>query len=61
MNQILLFFKNLNEKIKQDLDIYKIKINNKKSILKKIIALIKIIKRSFLIKQSKLQTRKKDI
>ena len=53
MNQILLFFKNLNEKIKQDLDIYKIKINNKKSILKKIIVLIKTIKISFLIETIK--------
>ena len=48
INQILLPSKNLSEKIKQDLDIHKIKTNNKKSISKETTAPIETIKRSLL-------------
>ena len=48
-----MFFENLNEKIKQDLDIYEIEINDEKFVLEEIIVLIKIINRFFLIETIK--------
>ena len=59
INQTLLSSENLSKKINQDLNIYKIKTNNKKFILEKTIISTKIMKRSFLIETVEAVNQKK--
>ena len=61
MNQTLLPFKNLSEKVKQDLDIYEIEINDEKPVPEETTASIKTIERSFLAETVEAANRKKEM